>query len=74
MEESETKLEKDKDNGFQIDLLLFDSLSTLEKMKDVKGKLCDNRYSDTDSKLLSLYSKVLYLHILNNESNIQKMM
>jgi hypothetical protein len=70
MEESE----KDKDNVLQIDLLLLDSLSTLETMKDTKDKLRNNRYSDTDTKLLSLYSKALYLHILNNVDDIQKMM
>ena len=71
MEESKTK---DKGNGLKIDLLLFDSVSTLEAMKDVKDKLRNNRYTDTDTKLLSLYSKSLYLHVLNNLDDINKMM
>ena len=37
----------------QIDLLLLDSVSTLETMKDTKDKLSNNRYSDNDPKLLS---------------------
>jgi hypothetical protein len=69
MEESETK-----DNGLQIDSLLLDSVSTLETMKDVKDKLRDNRYTDIDTKLLTLYAKSLYLHILNNMDDINKMM
>jgi hypothetical protein len=71
MEESEKK-----DDGLQIDLLLLDSLSTLETMKETKDKLRNNnnRYSDIDTKLLSLHSKTLYLHILNNLDDIYKMM
>jgi hypothetical protein len=59
-----------KDNGLHIDVLLLDSLSTLETMKETKDKLRNNRYSDIDTKLLSLYSKALYLHILNNMNDL----
>jgi hypothetical protein len=71
MEESEKK-----DNGLQIDLLLLDSLSTLETIKETKDKLRNNnnRYSDIDTKLLSLHSKAFYLHILNNLDDIYKIM
>jgi hypothetical protein len=71
MVESELKTK----NGLKINSLLLDSLSTLETMKETKDKLRNSsRYSDTDSKLLSLYSKSLYLHILKNVDDINKMM
>ena len=65
---------KIKITGYRIDLLLLDSVSTLGTMKDMNDKLHYNQYSDTDTKLLSLYSKALYLHILNNVDDIHKTM
>ena len=37
MEDTETK--NKKDNGFEIDKLLLDSVSTLERMKGIKKQL-----------------------------------
>ena len=74
MEDTETK--NKKDNGFEIDKLLLDSVSTLERMKGIKKQLrrSNNEHGDYDKKLLDLYSKTLYLHILNNLDDVNKMM